>query len=387
MGRGGHERELVTVIGGGLAGLVAAITAAECGAPVRLVEARGGLGGRARSSVHAGVTVNFGAHALYADGALWAWLADRGLLPPVRRSPSRGVVFVHEGAVRRLPPPAGVVAMLRITAAHPPSTVSFAAWAQTLVGARAAAMLGAAAVNVTFDHDPGRLAAAFVRERLVRILRPASPVRYVLGGWQTLVDRLAVRAGRLGVQFATGQRVARLPAPPVVVATELGDARRLLDDDGLRWPGTRAVLFDVALTRRRSDPAVVFDLDRRALLERFTAVDASLAPGGTEIVQSQLGLRPGESVDAGHARLEAAFDEATPGWRERVRWSRRMVADGRSGAVDLPGTTWRDRPAVDRGGGVFVAGDMVAAPGILAEVACASAVAAGRGAAGWSARR
>ncbi|HEX3518971.1 MAG TPA: hypothetical protein VHT29_08055, partial [Solirubrobacteraceae bacterium] len=42
--------------------------------------------------------------------------------------------------------------------------------------------------------------------------------------------------------------------------------------------------------------------------------------------------------------------------------------------VDMPGTSWQDRPAVDRGGGVFLAGDMVAAPGLLSEVSYASAV-------------
>ena len=52
--------------------------------------------------------------------------------------------------------------------------------------------------------------------------------------------------------------------------------------------------------------------------------------------------------------------------------------DGRSGALDPPGQTWRDRPAVDRGGGVLLAGDWVAAPGLLSEVAWASAVEAGR---------
>ena len=45
--------------------------------------------------------------------------------------------------------------------------------------------------------------------------------------------------------------------------------------------------------------------------------------------------------------------------------------DGRTGALDLPGKTWRDRPAIDRGDGVFLAGDMVAAPGCLSEIAWA----------------
>ena len=48
--------------------------------------------------------------------------------------------------------------------------------------------------------------------------------------------------------------------------------------------------------------------------------------------------------------------------------------DGRTGALDFPGQTWRDRPAIDRGDGVFVAGDMVAAPGCLSEIAWSSAL-------------
>jgi hypothetical protein len=44
----------------------------------------------------------------------------------------------------------------------------------------------------------------------------------------------------------------------------------------------------------------------------------------------------------------------------------------------MPGTTWRDRPAVDRGDGVYLAGDMVAAPGLLSEVSWASAIEASR---------
>lgn len=91
-------------------------------------------------------------------------------------------------------------------------------------------------------------------------------------------------------------------------------------------------------------------------------------------------VRPGESVDAAGARLERLLDQCLDGWRERETWRRRQVMDGRSGALDLPGTTWADRPAVDRGDGVFLAGDMVAAPGLLAEVAWCSGAQAARGA-------
>jgi thioredoxin reductase len=46
--------------------------------------------------------------------------------------------------------------------------------------------------------------------------------------------------------------------------------------------------------------------------------------------------------------------------------------------LDLPGRTWRDRPAIDRGDGIFLAGDLVAAPGMRGEVSMNSALAAAR---------
>ncbi|CAM5614935.1 NAD(P)-binding protein [Streptomyces violaceorubidus] len=70
------------------------------------------------------------------------------------------------------------------------------------------------------------------------------------------------------------------------------------------------------------------------------------------------------------------LDLGFPRWRERLTWRRDAVANGRTGAVDLPGTTWRDRPAVDRGDGVYLAGDQVASPGLLSEVSFNSALTA-----------
>src|SRR6202011_5174339 len=89
-------------------------------------------------------------------------------------------------------------------------------------------------------------------------------------------------------------------------------------------------------------------------------------------------IRPGESTEQAALRLERLLDVGLVDWRERETWRRRQVMDGRSGALDMPGTTWRDRPSVDRGDGVFLAGDMVAAPGCLSEIACNSALEASR---------
>src|SRR3954447_7208666 len=95
----------VTVIGGGIAGLVASIAAAEAGASVTLHEAHRLLGGRARST-SGGFVANHGPHAIYADGPFWGWLRERRLTPPVARPLVSGIRFRRGGTIRRTPPAA-----------------------------------------------------------------------------------------------------------------------------------------------------------------------------------------------------------------------------------------------------------------------------------------
>jgi phytoene dehydrogenase-like protein len=209
---------------------------------------------------------------------------------------------------------------------------------------------------------------------------------------------MAGYARELGVRIETASRVDTLPGTgdgPVIVATSLDAARILLGDDSLRGPGGRTVLIDlgfrsadrrgtgVSLGRgrghghgrgRRTDAFIVSDLDAPGWLERFTVQDPSLAPTGHQLVQGQLPIAPGESRADGVAHAERLLDLGFPAWRERVAWRQESVATGRTGALDLPGTTWRDRQAIDRGNGVYLAGDEVAAPGMLCEVSFNSAI-------------
>ena len=374
--RDGKSR--ITIVGGGLAGLTAAITCAEGGASVSLLEAHEKLGGRARSS-DGPYKANFGPHVLYKDGPLWRWMAERELLPRYAGLPLAGVRFRWQGEVRRTPPIGAIPSVLRLRGREAPIDLDFRTWATRHTDERTAAMLSAAAGVYSFHHDPGALSAAFVWSRTVRtLLSPPPAARYVLGGWASMVGSLESHARALGVAVETGCNVHELPESPVIVATELGDARRLLADDSIVWTSGHTVCLDLALRHRRSDPFVVSDLDEAGWIERFTAPDPSLAPAGEELVQAQMPIRPGEDAERAAARLERLLDGSLPDWRERETWRRRQVMDARSGAVDMPGTCWRDRPAVDRGDGVFLAGDMVAAPGLLAEVAWGSAVEAGR---------
>jgi phytoene dehydrogenase-like protein len=368
----------VTIIGGGLAGLTAAISCAERGASVRLLEAHEQLGGRARS-LSGPYKANLGPHAVLAGNPMWPWLRERELLPAHVRSPLSGVRFRWRDDIRRVPAVGATVAALRLRARSAPAEISFRSWATGLVGEEAASQLACSAGVLTYYHDPGELSAAFVWEHLVRGLLSAPPnARYPVGGWTTLVELMADRARRLGVEIQTGVRVQDLPDPPVVVATELADARALLGDESLEWLGGHAVCIDLAVLHRRGDPFAVVDLQEAGWAERFTAADPSLAPEGEELIQALMPIRPGEPPESAVRRLERLLDAAFADWRDRETWHRRQVMKGRTAALDPPGKTWRDRPAIDRGDGVFLAGDMVAAPGCLSEIAWASAIEASR---------
>jgi phytoene dehydrogenase-like protein len=364
----------ITIVGGGLAGLTAAIACAEQGAPVRLLEAHHELGGRARSAAGP-YKANLGPHALLSGSPFWHWLGKRELLPPHARPPLSGVRFRWQGEIRRVPAVGAAVAALRLRGRSAPVDLDFRTWASDNVGPDAADQLARSAGILTYHHDPGELSAAFLWEPLVRGLLSAPPAaRYPLGGWSAIVARLEQRARSLGVEITLGKAVVELPAAPVIVATELSDARRLLGDESLTWLSGHAVCIDLAVRHRRGDPFVVVDLQETGWVERYTAADHSLAPDGEELIQAQMPIRPAESADAAAGRLERLLDASYPEWRDRETWRRRQVMDGRTGALDPPGKTWRDRPRVDRGGHVYLAGDMVAAPGCLSEIAWASAI-------------
>ncbi|GAA2094313.1 NAD(P)-binding protein [Streptomyces albiaxialis] len=371
----------LTVVGGGFAGLTAALAAAEAGAEVTLYEAHRALGGRARTS-DGPYRTNDGPHALYNGGAHWPWLKRRGLLRPLAQLPP------HEGlrmryrlgdALRRTPP-LGLLRLARRQEA--PVDEPFHDWAAREAGEEAARAAACFAAVSTYHHDPGTLSAAFTQERFRRSAKLPPEAHYPRGGWGELIARMADRAREAGVRIETGARIDALgdlpDSGPVVVATTLDAARRLLKDETLSWPSGRTALLDLALERRGGDAFAVSDLDGPGWVERFTAQDRSLAPDGISLIQAQFPVAPEESRDDALERGSRLLDLGYPGWRDRTVHTSKAMAAHRTGAIDIVGTSWRDRPAVDRGGDVYLAGDQVAAPGVLSEVSFSSALEAVR---------
>ena len=375
-------RTPITVIGGGLAGLTAAISCAELGAAVRLFEAHDSLGGRARSTTGR-YLANEGPHAFYCDGEPYAWLAERGLVQPVAvPTPENwaGTRFLHDGRLTATPPRA-LREMLADRGAVAPVEADFGSWAGGRYGEEAVRMAAGLLGVATYTADVAGLSAAFVWERLLRTVSPGEPaLRYPIGGWSSVVTRMADRARSLGVHITTGTRINVLPDRPVILATGLDAARALLGGATLRWHSGHALLLDLGLRAGHPDVFLVIDLDFGGFVEHLSLVDPSTAPAGHSLVQALMPLRDGESRDTARARLEAVLDRGLPGWRGQVDWRREAIARGRTGALDLPGQHWSDRPAVEQGEGVWLVGDSVAAPGLLSEVAVNSALQAAQSA-------
>ena len=93
----------VVVVGGGLAGLTAAVVASDAGARVTLLEARSGPGGRARSDRLGGFVLNEGPHALYVDGEARAVLERLGVQTPGWVPPATGASGLVGGRLVLLP--------------------------------------------------------------------------------------------------------------------------------------------------------------------------------------------------------------------------------------------------------------------------------------------
>src|SRR5436309_15832499 len=104
----------IHVVGGGIAGLVAAITAAEAGAPVVVHEASARLGGRALGGTER-PGVNLGPHVVFTDGALVRWLRSRDISVGLRRPVLRGIRVLDDNG-SRLP----LVESVQLAATLPP---------------------------------------------------------------------------------------------------------------------------------------------------------------------------------------------------------------------------------------------------------------------------
>jgi len=428
------EHDDVVVVGGGIAGLVAATTAARAGATVRLLDARRAPGGRARSHEEAGFLCNEGPHALYRGGEAQE-VFDRLGLQLSGGDPNRGTVAHGLRSDDSLVPlPAAPAALLRSrwlglrgkvslgrllggigrVDPAPLAGVSMGAWLDDRISdPDARALVGAVTRVATYVADAESISADAAITQLQRGL--SSGVRYIDGGWASIVDGLlgaardagvtielgtSVQAvapdgiGRWTVSTAAGPRrasaVVLAAGGPAHAASVAGHAAPVLH----RWaeaavPVTASHL-DVGLPGGWTAMPVVFGLGRPLYLSLHAPVAARLAPAGGALVSTMRNHHAGESTDAADDRteLEALLERVRPGWRDDatvVRFgARRVVAHDRP-TPERGGLVGRPAAEVPGTAGLYVAGDWVGPHGMLADAAASSGEAAGTQAATASA--
>ncbi len=412
----------IAVIGGGIAGLVAALKAAESGATVAVLDSHL-IGGRGRTAEREGYRFNVGAHALYLAGHLQPFLAARNLAP-TGGVPGPTVRFLRDEML--WPITLGPVGLLRTNLLRPSSRVRLLGLlarlprlkTEGLVGMPWQEFLGNEPDDVagivaalsrlgTYVNAPTLLDTAAALGQLKLGLKG---VRYVDGGWQTIVDGLA-RAGRIaGVQVMPGRAVSTVSSnggvivetaqgavtaraaivaglSPAAAARITGSAFCGAIDVG---PAVHASGLDLALNRVHD--GAVFGIDQPLYLSAHAPL-AKLAPTGRGLVSVmrytpvQIGPADDDGGDVDRdvggdatdrAKLSRFAEMAGISSTDIVheRYLRRMVV-----AHGLPMAAsggLRGRPGVGALGvrGVFLAGDWVGPAGELADASSASGEAA-----------
>jgi phytoene dehydrogenase-like protein len=348
------------------------------------------LGGRAASEQRGGFVLNQGPHALYVGGPAGRELKASGIDLDWWQPASAASVFPREGKPKRTLGGSGHLGrwFLRLQRTEPGDLAGVSAeeWLRRSLRSEPARASAAALIRVTtFVADQESLSADVAATQLKIGLFPG--VRYLRGGWQSLVDALEAKAEAAGAAVRTRAAVRALEreaegwklsldgetlqADIVVLAAGGPEAiAKLLGERAPAAPGPAAELSVLDLGLRKlpkRSRRFALGVDRPTYLSRHSP------PEHRDGVLLTLASYARES----RAALEGLADSVQPGWREEAMLERflpRMVAVS---AIPTPASGGlRGRPSVDRGEGLYLAGDWVGGEGWLVDAALASGAAA-----------
>ena len=367
----------VLVVGGGIGGLATATLLARGGNRVVLFERSGHLGGRGRSSEHAGGTLNIGPHAFYRAGAAARVMRELGV-PVVGTEPPASGKALRGGKLSPLPISPG--AFLTSDALSIPDKLAIPAYlspfgtapdvtvAEWLADAPdGCADFVRALIRVSsYANAPGLQSARRAQTQLRAALKG---VLYLNGGWQSRVDGLEIVARDAGVEIRLNTEVDHGILHSAEGAIVLAGSPRLARHMGLPIPefhSVRAACLDMVLDRLPCpENRFVLGLDEPYYLSEHGSI-ARVSSNGEAVLHVAEYLAPGAHGD--EERLERLLDGAQPGWRERVLFRRFIPAIEVAGRVDEPG----QRAPIERDG-TWLVGDWVGEEGMLLDRTLASA--------------
>lgn len=386
----------VSIIGGGLSGLIAAATLADKGLSVDLFERGEALGGRARTTEVGGALLNLGPHALYKKGALSRSLRRLGVRVRGRMPRARGALAFDERGLSPFLPlsrPGLLPSLLSFMFGHDSDRRSIAErieelGPEALLRGRAAALLRVSTYCDDAAALPANMALAQMKLGLV------GGVQYLDGGWQTMVDGLRDRALALGVRMHQDTRVEAVEpsaSGPIIRLSGGGSIRSsqailaVSPSDALRLCPSSAALAE-AKAQAKPLTASVLDVALDALprpdhsfalgTERplyYSLHSRTAALGAGRHVIHLAGYGPGAPVSA--EELERFLDVLQPGWRAHLCARRYLPSIAVTHDYPRLGHRRASGQVADVPG-LFVAGDWVGPHGMLSDAAAESAEAA-----------
>lgn len=409
----------VNIVGGGIAGLIAAVELARSGVKVALFESAAELGGRARTRHADGFSLNQGPHALYTGGAFKLELDRLGIAYSGARSLGGTRQAIWQGKLHDLPTSAATLAMtglfrirdklqfarvFQAVSQGASGEGSFTDWldGQKLTPVVRASMEALGRLS-GYTNGSAQVSAAAILDQIRLALKGTV---YVDDGWASLVRGLADAAREAGAELKAGAAVETLMVEERVSRLLLADGSNAVADATILalGPNEAAALApkigSLQVEAREAMPvrANTLDLALRAMpadayefalgingpfYMSLHSRSAKLAPEGGAVVHLAKYLPVGEGPSRNAIEeLEGIADLVMPGWRALE--VRRQELRGMTVANGLP--RWdRARPdvALADAPGVFIAGDWVGDEGMIADAAASSAVKAARAAAQW----
>lgn len=332
----------VVVVGGGPAGLTAALGAARAGRSVVVVEAAEVVGGMAASFEVEGQRVDYGSHRLHpsappAVAALLDELLGNDLQTRQRNGRlhlgGRWVRFPLQvtDLVRTVAPTIGarIAGDLVTSRWRQPRDDSYAEVVRAGLGPTALARFHGPMATKLWGVEPGQLSGELARRRIAvnsgsslarRIARTSRPsgrvFRYPRLGYGQVVDRLAEAAVTAGVRIHTSRTIGRL-APGSTPSLDVSDGSRL-EAGRVFWAAPLAAL--AAATGRPALPVahrglllayLALDEDRYSDVDAHYVPDAGVAfgrlsepknyragpdPPGRTVLCAELPCTPGDAV-------------------------------------------------------------------------------------------
>lgn len=395
----------VIVVGGGLAGLTAAATAAQAGATTLVLDAARG-GGRARTTDKDGFVFNHGAHALYRGGEGYAILRTLGVEPRGPKPPLARYKLLMDGGLHRMP--ASASSLLRTTAVGTRGKAQLAKVLATLPRVDASAQASVSADDWIADlglrRDAERVLRALMRiasygddfstlSAQVPILQLQRSIRagvlYLDAGWAQVIGGLArhvqLRSGSVrsvghdGTDVVVETADERHVGRAVVVAAGSPPAAAGVIGSDPGWgdlgPPVTAACLDVA-ARRVPSPGYVLGVDVPVYATTQSPPARQAPEGGAVVAVLRYGAR---SADEDRAELGAWLEHVgvRPDDVVHQRFLARLNVTAAAPLARLGGLA--GRPAIDHTGmrNVFLAGDWVGGDGCLADASFASGHAAG----------